>query len=117
MAIKLEGGRGGGKALMAWSLVEELFFAASLSQPGADLEKVHDGSSFLLVWEPHQQLWNPLLEGSKVFQGFLVSVYVRHFSFFSWGPEGSEVQKYSRDPLGQRVPGTLCGAYIVPWDP
>ena len=29
MAIKLEGG--GGKALMAWPLGEELFFAASLS--------------------------------------------------------------------------------------
>ena len=29
MAIKLEGG--GGKALMAWPLVEELFFAASLT--------------------------------------------------------------------------------------
>jgi len=31
MAIKLEGG-GGGKALMAWPLVEELFFAASLKE-------------------------------------------------------------------------------------
>ena len=30
MAIKLEGRGGGGKALVAWPLVDELFFAASL---------------------------------------------------------------------------------------
>ena len=44
MAIKLEGG--GGKALMAWPLVEELFFAASLIVKLFNFERI---LSFLMA--------------------------------------------------------------------
>ena len=63
---------------------------------------------FLTLWRVFQRV--PGGEGGGHKQTL---VKIRHFPFFSLGPEGS---RGFQDPLTLRVPGPLCGAQRVPWE-